>query len=192
VKLKRISVRLIIHIYSGFVYNASQQAFEQAEKNAPSIIFIDEIDSIAPKRDKAGGEVERRVVSQLLTLMDGIKPTSEVVVIAATNRPNVIDPALRRFGRSIFTSMWLNSTDLNLCFFDRFDRELDIGVPDDHGRLEILRIKTKNMKLSKDIDLEQIAKDTHGTFSNNGVLFFSLLLKRRQHCCRMTTLCYSR
>jgi transitional endoplasmic reticulum ATPase len=86
--------------------------------------------------------VERRIVSQLLTLMDGIKPTSNVVVIAATNRPNVIDPALRRFGR--------------------FDRELDIGVPDDEGRLEILRIKTRNMKVSKDCDLEQIAKDTHG------------------------------
>lgn len=116
--------------------------FEQAEKNAPSIIFIDEIDSIAPKRDKAGGEVERRIVSQLLTLMDGIKPTSNVVVIAATNRPNVIDPALRRFGR--------------------FDRELDIGVPDDSGRLNILEIKTRNMKLAKDCDLQQIAKDTHG------------------------------
>ena len=119
-----------------------RKAFEEAEKNAPSIIFIDEIDSIAPKRDKAGGEVERRIVSQLLTLMDGIKPTSNVVVIAATNRPNVIDPALRRFGR--------------------FDRELDIGVPDDDGRLEIIRIKTRNMKLAKDCDLEQIAKDTHG------------------------------
>ena len=106
-------------------------------------MFIDEIDSIAPKRDKAGGEVERRVVSQLLTLMDGIKPTSNVVVIAATNRPNAIDPALRRFGR--------------------FDRELDIGVPDDAGRLEVLKIKTKNMRLSKEAcDLEQIAKDTHG------------------------------
>lgn len=119
-----------------------RKAFETAEKNAPSIIFIDEIDSIAPKRDKAGGEVERRIVSQLLTLMDGIKATSNVVVIAATNRPNVIDPALRRFGR--------------------FDRELDIGVPDDNGRLEILRIKTRNMRLSKDCDLERIAKDTHG------------------------------
>jgi transitional endoplasmic reticulum ATPase len=118
------------------------QAFEEAEKNSPSIIFIDEIDSIAPKRDKAGGEVEKRIVSQLLTLMDGIKPSSNVVVIAATNRPNVIEPALRRFGR--------------------FDRELDIGVPDDEGRLEILRIKTRNMKLSKDVDLESIAKDTHG------------------------------
>ena len=119
-----------------------RKAFENAQKNAPSIIFIDEIDSIAPKRDKAGGEGEKRIVSQLLTLMDGIKATSNVVVIAATNRPNVIDPALRRFGR--------------------FDRELDIGVPDDKGRLEILRIKTKNMRVAKDCDMEQIAKDTHG------------------------------
>ena len=85
-----------------------RKAFEEAEKNAPAIIFIDEIDSIAPKRDKAGGEVEKRIVSQLLTLMDGIKPASHVVVIAATNRPNVVDPALRRFGR--------------------FDRELNIGI----------------------------------------------------------------
>lgn len=119
-----------------------RKVFEQAEKRSPSIIFIDEIDSIAPKRDKAGGEAERRIVSQLLTLMDGIKPTSNIVVIAATNRPNTIDPALRRFGR--------------------FDRELDIGVPDDEGRLEILRVKTRNMKLAKDCKLEQLAKDTHG------------------------------
>lgn len=119
-----------------------RKAFENAEKESPSIIFIDEIDSIAPKRDKAGGEVERRIVSQLLTLMDGIKPASNVIVIAATNRPNVIDPALRRFGR--------------------FDRELDIGVPDDAGRLAILEIKTRNMKLASDCDLKMIAKDTHG------------------------------
>ena len=119
-----------------------RKAFEEAEKNSPAIIFIDEIDSIAPKRDKAGGEVERRIVSQLLTLMDGIKASSNVVVIAATNRPNVIDPALRRFGR--------------------FDRELDIGVPDEEGRLEVLRIKTRNMKVAKECNLEQIAKDTHG------------------------------
>ena len=99
-----------------------RKAFDEAERNSPAIIFIDEIDSIAPKRDKAGGEMERRIVSQLLTLMDGIKPTSNVVVIAATNRPNVIDPA-RRFGR--------------------FDRELDIGVPDDEGRQEILQIDQK-------------------------------------------------
>jgi transitional endoplasmic reticulum ATPase len=119
-----------------------RKAFEECVKNAPSILFIDEIDSIAPKRDKAGGEVERRIVSQLLTLMDGLKSNSNVVVIAATNRPNVIDPALRRFGR--------------------FDRELDIGVPDDSGRLDILRIKTRNMRLSEDCNLESIAKDTHG------------------------------
>lgn len=119
-----------------------RKTFEQAEKNSPAIIFIDEIDSIAPKRDKAGGEVERRIVSQLLTLMDGIKANSNVVVIAATNRPNVIDPALRRFGR--------------------FDREMDIGVPDEEGRLDVLRIKTRNMKLAKDCNLEQVAKDTHG------------------------------
>jgi len=119
-----------------------RNAFEEAEKNAPAIIFIDELDSIAPNRDKTGGEVERRVVSQLLTLMDGIKARSNVVVIAATNRPNTIDPALRRFGR--------------------FDREIDIGVPDKIGRLEILGIHTKKMKLDDDVDLEVIADSTHG------------------------------
>jgi len=119
-----------------------RKAFEEAEKNAPSIIFIDEIDSIAPKREKTQGEVERRIVSQLLTLMDGMKGRSHVVVIGATNRPNSIDPALRRFGR--------------------FDREVDIGIPDATGRLEILRIHTKNMKLDDDVDLEQIASETHG------------------------------
>ena len=119
-----------------------RKAFEEAEKNAPAIIFIDEIDSIAPKRDKVQGEVERRIVSQLLTLMDGLKSRGQVVVIGATNRPNSIDGALRRFGR--------------------FDRELDIGVPDETGRMEILRIHTKNMKLSEDVDLAKVAKDTHG------------------------------
>lgn len=119
-----------------------RKAFEEAEKNAPSIIFIDEIDSIAPKRDKTNGEVERRVVSQLLTLMDGMKARSNIVVIAATNRPNSIDPALRRFGR--------------------FDREVDIGIPDATGRLEVLRIHTKNMKLADDVDLESLAAETHG------------------------------
>ncbi|KAF9570464.1 AAA ATPase cdc48 [Mortierella alpina] len=119
-----------------------RKAFEEAEKNSPAIIFIDEIDSIAPKREKTNGEVERRVVSQLLTLMDGLKARSNIVVMAATNRPNSIDPALRRFGR--------------------FDREIDIGIPDPTGRLEILRIHTKNMKLDDDVDLEQIASETHG------------------------------
>merc|ERR1712110_619427 len=119
-----------------------RKAFEEAQKNAPAIIFIDEIDSIAPKRDKTNGEVERRIVSQLLTLMDGLNQRAHVVIMAATNRPNSIDPALRRFGR--------------------FDREVDIGIPDETGRMEILRIHTKNMKLSDDVDLEQIASETHG------------------------------
>ena len=119
-----------------------RKAFEEAEKNSPAIIFIDELDSIAPKREKTNGEVEKRVVSQLLTLMDGLKGRGHVVVIAATNRPNALDPALRRFGR--------------------FDREIDIGVPDEVGRMEILRIHTKNMKLSEDVDLSDIAKSTHG------------------------------
>merc|ERR1712209_17201 len=119
-----------------------RKAFEEAEKNSPAIIFIDELDSIAPKREKTNGEVERRIVSQLLTLMDGLKQRSHVIVMAATNRPNSIDPALRRFGR--------------------FDREVDIGIPDAVGRLEILRIHTKNMKLADDLDLEQVAAETHG------------------------------
>lgn len=119
-----------------------RKAFEEAEKNAPAIIFIDEIDSIAPKREKTQGEVERRIVSQLLTLMDGLKARAHVIVMGATNRPNSIDPALRRFGR--------------------FDREIDIGVPDEVGRLEVLRIHSRNMKLAEDVDLESVARDTHG------------------------------
>ncbi|XP_055762513.1 transitional endoplasmic reticulum ATPase-like [Salvelinus fontinalis] len=119
-----------------------RKAFEEAEKNSPAIIFIDELDSIAPKREKTHGEVERRIVSQLLTLMDGLKQRTHVIVMAATNRPNSIDPALRRFGR--------------------FDREIDIGIPDATGRLEILQIHTKNMKLSDDVDLERVSMDAHG------------------------------
>ncbi|XP_071360128.1 transitional endoplasmic reticulum ATPase isoform X2 [Trachinotus anak] len=119
-----------------------RKAFEEAENNAPAIIFIDELDAIAPKREKTHGEVERRIVSQLLTLMDGLKQRAHVVVMAATNRPNSVDPALRRFGR--------------------FDREIDIGIPDSTGRLEILQIHTKNMKLADDVDLERIATETHG------------------------------
>mmetsp|Transcript_12639 Transcript_12639/g.26722 ORF Transcript_12639/g.26722 Transcript_12639/m.26722 type:complete len:921 (-) Transcript_12639:1766-4528(-) len=123
-----------------------RRAFEDAEANAPdyngAIIFIDEIDSIAPRRDKAGGEVEKRIVSQLLTLMDGLKSSSKVIVIAATNRPGVIEPALRRPGR--------------------FDRELDMGIPDEKGRLEILQIKTRDMRLGKDVDLEILARGSHG------------------------------
>merc|ERR1712178_46857 len=97
---------------------------------------------IAPKRDKTNGEVEKRIVSQMLTLMDGLKGRSNTVVIGATNRPNTIDPALRRFGR--------------------FDREIDIGVPDENGRLEVFRIHTRNMKLDEDVDPEAIARETHG------------------------------
>lgn len=119
-----------------------RKAFEEAEKNAPAIIFIDELDSIATKREKTGGEVEKRVVSQLLTLMDGLKGRGQVIVMGATNRPNAIDPALRRPGR--------------------FDKEIDIGVPDEVGRMEIMRIHTKNMKLDENVDLAAIAKDTHG------------------------------
>ncbi|KAF8821635.1 putative transitional endoplasmic reticulum ATPase [Cardiosporidium cionae] len=150
-----------------------RRAFEEAEKNSPAIIFIDEIDSIAPKREKTNGEVERRVVSQLLTLMDGLKGRGQVVVMGeryisfdlkmnplhvmcvftkcycnieksfgATNRQNSIDPALRRFGR--------------------FDREIDIGVPDDNGRLEILRIHTRNMKLAPSVKLPELATNTQG------------------------------
>uniref|UniRef100_A0A8C7S4L8 vesicle-fusing ATPase n=1 Tax=Oncorhynchus mykiss TaxID=8022 RepID=A0A8C7S4L8_ONCMY len=115
-----------------------RKAFEEAEKNSPAIIFIDELDSIAPKREKTHGEVERRIVSQLLTLMDGLKQRTHVIVMAATNRPNSIDPALRRFGR--------------------FDKEIDIGIPDSTGRLEILQIHTKNMKLSDDVDLERVRR----------------------------------
>lgn len=119
-----------------------RKAFEECEKNAPAILFIDEIDSIAPKREKTQGEVERRIVSMLLTLMDGMKSRSHVIVMGATNRPNSIDAALRRFGR--------------------FDREIDIGVPDEIGRLEVLRIHTRNMKLDDGVQLESISKDTHG------------------------------
>ncbi|MEK6904590.1 MAG: CDC48 family AAA ATPase [Nanoarchaeota archaeon] len=116
--------------------------FEEAEKNAPSIIFIDEIDAIAPKREDTYGEVERRMVAQLLSVMDGLKGRGKVVVIGATNRPNALDPALRRPGR--------------------FDREMTIGVPNKQGRLKILKIHTRNMPLTKDVDLSHMAAITHG------------------------------
>lgn len=119
-----------------------REIFKEAEENAPSIIFIDEIDSIAPKREEVSGDVEKRVVSQLLTLMDGIKSRGKLVVIGATNRPNAIDPALRRPGR--------------------FDREIEIGIPDEQGRLDILLIHTRGMPLTQDVDLASIAKVTHG------------------------------
>ena len=116
--------------------------FEEAEKTAPTIIFIDEVDAIAPKREEVSGEVERRVVSQLLTMMDGLKSRGKVIVIAATNRVNAIDPALRRPGR--------------------FDREIEINVPSKEGRLAILKIHTRGMPLAKDVSLEEIASITHG------------------------------
>lgn len=119
-----------------------RNVFKQAEQNAPSIIFIDEIDSIAPNRDEVSGEVERRIVAQLLSLMDGMSSRGKVVVIGATNRVNAIDPALRRPGR--------------------FDREIEIGVPDKEGRFEILQIHTRGMPLSKDVDLEKLASMSHG------------------------------
>jgi len=116
--------------------------FEDAEKNAPSIIFIDEIDAIAPKREEVQGEVERRVVSQLLTMMDGLKARGKVIVIGATNRPNALDPALRRPGR--------------------FDREIEISVPGKEGRLSVLKIHTRGMPLTKDVSLDALASMTHG------------------------------
>ena len=119
-----------------------REIFKEAKEKSPSIIFIDEIDSIAPKREEVTGEVERRVVSQLLSLMDGLEGRGKVVVIAATNRPNAIDPALRRPGR--------------------FDREVEIKVPDKRGRLEILQIHTRHMPLVSDVDSEKLAAVTHG------------------------------
>ncbi|KAI3946671.1 hypothetical protein MKW92_043060 [Papaver armeniacum] len=133
----------IISRYHGDSEKDLRKVFEEAEKNAPSVIFIDEIDSVAPKRENTlKGD---QLTPQLLILMDGLKSLNShahVIVMGATNRPNSIDPALRRFGR--------------------FDREIYIGVPDQVGRLEILRIHTKNMKLAKDVELERISKDTHG------------------------------
>lgn len=132
----------IIDKYYGESEKKLREVFTEAERNAPSIIFIDEIDSIAPKREEARGDVEKRVVAQLLTLMDGLKSRKNVIVIGATNRPNDIDPALRRPGR--------------------FDREIEIGVPDKNGRKEILMIHTRGMPISKDVDLDEIASSTHG------------------------------
>jgi len=119
-----------------------REIFQQAEKNAPAIIFIDELDAIAPKREEVTGEVERRVVAQLLALLDGLTGRGNVIVIGATNRPNALDPALRRPGR--------------------FDREIEIGIPDKQGRYEILQIHTRGMPLAEDVDLKKLADMTHG------------------------------
>ncbi len=127
-------------------YGESEQRlrdlFKEASDNAPSILFIDELDAIAPKREEVTGEVERRVVAQLLALMDGLESRGQVIVIGATNRPNAIDPALRRPGR--------------------FDREIEIGIPDRDGRYEILLIHTRGMPINKDVDLARLADLTHG------------------------------
>ena len=132
----------IIGKYYGESEQRLRDIFEEAEEKSPSIIFIDEIDSIAPKREDVYGEVERRVVAQLLSLMDGLEERGQVAVIAATNRVNAIDPALRRPGR--------------------FDREVEIGVPDLEDRIEILQIHVRGMPLSDDVDLCELAENTHG------------------------------
>ena len=119
-----------------------REIFQQAQQNAPSIIFIDELDAIAPKREEVTGEVERRVVAQLLALMDGLSGRGNVIVIGATNRPGALDPALRRPGR--------------------FDREIEIGVPDKAGRHEVLQIHTRGMPLAEDVDLKKLSDMTHG------------------------------
>ena len=130
----------------GSAYGESEkrlrEVFEEASKNAPSIVFIDEIDSIAPKRDRVSGEAEKRLVAQLLTLMDGLEARANLVVIAATNRPEAIDEALRRPGR--------------------FDREIVVGVPDERGRREILGIHTRGMPIGEHVDLDELARTTYG------------------------------
>ena len=132
----------IMSKYYGESEERLREVFKQARESAPAIIFIDELDAIAPKREEVTGEVERRVVAQLLTLMDGIQERGQIIVIGATNRPNAIDPALRRPGR--------------------FDREIAIGVPDRNGRKEILMIHTRGMPLADDVDLDELADLTHG------------------------------
>eukprot|EP00924_Labyrinthula_sp_SR-Ha-C_P011551 augustus_masked-scaffold_17-processed-gene-1.5-mRNA-1 protein AED:0.01 eAED:0.01 QI:0/-1/0/1/-1/1/1/0/857 len=132
----------IVSAVAGQSEEKLRKAFEEAEKNAPAIIFMDEVDSIGVKRERAG-ENEKRLTSQLLTLMDGMKKNSAVVVIGATNRPNSLDTALRRGGR--------------------FDKEIDIGIPDEEGRLEVLNIHTKHMKIDREsVDLQELAHKTHG------------------------------
>jgi transitional endoplasmic reticulum ATPase len=132
----------IMSKYYGESEKGLREKFEEAEQNAPAIIFIDEIDAIAPKREETKGEVERRVVAQLLSLMDGLKGRGQVIVIAATNLPDSIDPALRRGGR--------------------FDREIEIGIPDKKGRLEIFQVHTRGVPLADDVKIEEFANSTHG------------------------------
>ncbi len=132
----------IMSKYYGESEGKLREVFDEAQENSPTIIFIDEIDSIAPKREDTKGEVERRVVAQLLSLMDGLKSRGQVIVIAATNLPDAIDPALRRGGR--------------------FDREIEIGIPDKKGRLEVLQIHSRGVPLAEDVELSQFADITHG------------------------------
>jgi transitional endoplasmic reticulum ATPase len=132
----------IMSKYYGESEEQLREVFEEAEEESPAIVFMDELDSIAPKREETSGDVERRVVAQLLSLMDGLESRGQVVVIGATNRIDAIDPALRRGGR--------------------FDREIEIGVPDREGRKEILQVHTRNMPLADDVDLDEFADNTHG------------------------------
>ncbi|MBI4607890.1 MAG: CDC48 family AAA ATPase [Candidatus Rokubacteria bacterium] len=132
----------VIHKFYGESEAKLRKLFEEAERQAPSIVFLDEIDAIAPKRETVVGEVEKRVVAQLLALMDGLRSRGQVIVIGATNLPNLLDPALRRPGR--------------------FDREITIGIPDKRGRREILEIHTRGMPMAEDVDLEELSEITHG------------------------------
>src|SRR5436853_4716405 len=132
----------IVNKYYGETEARLRDIFKEARDASPSIVFIDEIDAIAPKREEAFGDVEKRVVAQLLSLMDGMSERGNVIVLGATNRPESIDPALRRPGR--------------------FDREIEVGVPNVEGRLEILQIHTRGMPLAQDIDLPSLAKELHG------------------------------
>jgi transitional endoplasmic reticulum ATPase len=132
----------IMSKYYGESEKGLREKFEEAEQNAPAIIFIDEIDAIAPKREETKGEVERRIVAQLLALMDGLKGRGQVIVIAATNLPDAIDPALRRGGR--------------------FDREIEIGIPDKKGRLEIFQVHSRGVPLADDVKIDEFANSTHG------------------------------
>ena len=140
----------IISKYYGESEKQLREIFEEAAANTPAIIFIDELDSIAPKREDVSGEVERRGVAQLLTLLDGMQGRDNVVVIGATNRQDAIDPALRRPGR--------------------FDREIEIGVPDKNGRAEIIGIHTRGMPISDDFDVEWLLDNTHGFVGLSGIL----------------------
>ncbi|MBI3078574.1 MAG: CDC48 family AAA ATPase [Deltaproteobacteria bacterium] len=132
----------VIHKFYGESEAKLRKLFEEAERHAPSIIFLDEIDALAPKREAVVGEVEKRVVAQLLALLDGLRSRGQVIVIGATNLPNALDPALRRPGR--------------------FDREITIGIPDKRGRRAILEIHTRGMPLADEVDLEELAEITHG------------------------------